>query len=618
MSTPPVPAPAPGAAPGATPGLTVVADSFLRDGRPHRIVSAAIHYFRIRPELWRDRLLRLRAMGVNTVETYVAWNVHEPEPGRFDFDGPQDVAAFIAIAADLGLDVIVRPGPYICAEWEFGGLPGWLLADPLLRLRRNEPRYLAAVDAWFDVLLPLLTPLQAGRGGPIVAMQVENEYGSYANETAHLEYLRLGLLRRGATDCLLFTADGAGDGFQLGGRLPGVLSTATFGSRPDSSLATLRRHQPNGPLFCSEYWHGWFDHWGEPHHVRDAEEAAEVLDSLLAAGASVNIYMGHGGTNFGWFNGANHNGTAYQPTVTSYDYGAPVGEAGELTEKFHRFREVIARHLGPNPHPPPEPAPRLTPRQIHPEAVTALLDSLDLLAATHHRPEPEPMETLGQSLGLIHYRTRLRGPLPQAELAVDGLADRAQVFLDGAELGVLHRDRPQQTLTIAVPEDGAVLDLLVENQGRINYGPLLTDRKGISGGVRLDNQYQFNWEIRPLPLANLTPLKFPPTQASLPDLPTHTPAAGPTFHRLRLNLDAPADGFLALPGWTKGMVWLNGFALGRYWDQGPQETLYAPAPLWRTGSNEIIVLELHRPGTHVELTDTPRLGVTDSAPIPEW
>jgi beta-galactosidase len=614
MPTQPVPSPTSGAAPG----LTVVADSFLRDGRPHRIVSAAIHYFRIRPELWRDRLLRLRAMGVNTVETYVAWNVHEPEPGNFDFDGPQDVAAFIAIAADLGLDVIVRPGPYICAEWEFGGLPGWLLADPLLRLRRNKPRYLAAVDAWFDVLLPVLTPLQTGRGGPIVAMQVENEYGSYANETAHLEYLRQGLLRRGATDCLLFTADGAGDGFQLGGRLPGVLSSATFGSRPESSLATLRRHQPDGPLFCSEYWHGWFDHWGEPHHVRDAAEAAEVLDSLLTSGASVNIYMGHGGTNFGWFNGANHNGTAYQPTVTSYDYGAPVGEAGELTEKFHRFREVIARHLGPNPHPLPDPAPRLTPRQVRPESVTTLHDSLNLLATAHHRPEPEPMEALGQSLGLIHYRTRLRGPLPQAELAVDGLADRAQVFLDGAELGVLHRDRPQQTLTIAVPEDGAVLELLVENQGRINYGPLLTDRKGISGGVRLDNQYQFDWEIRPLPLADLTQLKFPPTQASPANLPAHDPAVGPAFHRLHLDLDAPADGFLALPGWTKGMVWLNGFALGRYWDQGPQETLYAPAPLWRTVSNEIIVLELHRPGTHVQLTDTPRLGTTDTTPIPEW
>lgn len=616
---PPVPAPVPcttpSATPSATPGLTVAADSFLRDGRPHRIVSAAIHYFRIRPELWRDRLLRVRAMGVNTVETYVAWNVHEPEPGHFDFDGPQDVAAFIAIAADLGLDVIVRPGPFICAEWEFGGLPGWLLADPLLRPRRNEPRYLAAVDAWFDVLLPVLAPLQAGRGGPVVALQVENEYGSYANETAHLEYLRQGLLRRGATDCLLFTADGAGDGFQLGGGLPGVLSSATFGSRPEAALATLRRHQPDGPLFCSEYWHGWFDHWGEPHHTRDAEEAAQVLDTLLAAGASVNIYMGHGGTNFGWFNGANHDGTTYQPTVTSYDYGAPVGEAGELTEKFHRFREIIARHLGPNPHPLPEPAPRLTPRLIRPEAVTTLRGSLDLLAKAHHCAEPEPMEALGQSLGLIHYRTRLCGPLPQAELSVDGLADRAQVFLDGAELGVLHRDRPSETFTIAVPEGGAVLELLVENQGRINYGPLLTaDRKGISGGVRLDNQYQFDWEIRPLPLTDLTPLEFPRTQGS--------PPTGPTFHRLRLdldlNLDTPADAFLALPGWTKGTVWLNGFALGRYWAEGPQETLYAPAPLWRTGTNEIIVLELHRAGTHLEVTDTPRLGVTDSTPIPQW
>ncbi|WP_052432477.1 glycoside hydrolase family 35 protein [Streptacidiphilus carbonis] len=622
--TPPQSSPSLPVSDGA-PGLTVVGDSFLRDGRPHRIVSAAIHYFRIRPELWLDRLLRLRAMGVNTVETYIAWNVHEPEPGRFDFDGPQDVAAFITTAAGLGLDVIVRPGPFICAEWEFGGLPGWLLADPLLRLRRNEPRYLAAVDAWFDILLPVLTPLQAGRGGPVVAIQVENEYGSFANETAHLDYLRQGLLRRGV-DCLLFTADGAADGFQLGGGLPGVLASATFGSRPEAALATLRRHQPEGPLFVSEYWHGWFDHWGEAHHVRDPEEAAQVLDALLAAGASVNIYMGHGGTNFGWHNGANHTGTAYQPTVTSYDYGAPVGEAGELTEKFHRFREVIARHQGPNPHPLPPPHPRLTPRRLRAEAAVPLRGSLDLLAKAHHLPQPEPMEALGQSLGLIHYRTRLRGPLRQAELSVDGLADRAQVFLDGVELGVLERDHPDQGLTLAVPAAGAELELLVENQGRINYGPLLTDRKGISGGVRLDNQYQFGWEIRPLPLSDLTPLDFSrdgPADADGASTSASTSASaavsvGPTFHRFTVTLDRPADGFLALPGWTKGMLWLNGFALGRYWDRGPQQTLYAPAPLWRTGSNEIIVLELHRAGDELELTDTPRLGVADGTAVPQW
>ncbi|MFC1408246.1 beta-galactosidase family protein [Streptacidiphilus sp. N1-12] len=593
-------------------GLTVSGDGFLRDGRPHRIVSAAIHYFRVHPGLWRDRLLRLRAMGVNTVETYVAWNVHEPAPGRHDFAGAQDVAAFLRTAADLGLDVIVRPGPYICAEWEFGGLPGWLLADPLLKPRRSEPRYLAAVDAWFDVLLPVLLPLLHSNGGPIVAMQVENEYGSYGNDTDYLAYLRDGLLRRGA-DCLLFTADGAADGFQLGGRLPGVLSTGTFGSRPDSSLATLRRHQPSGPLVCMEYWHGWFDHWGEPHHTREPKEAAQVLDRLLAEGASVNVYMGHGGTNFGWWNGANHDQGRYQPTVTSYDYDAPVGEAGELTEKFHLFREVIERHTGPVRHPLPAPLPRLAPRSAVRGERAGLLESLDALSVPRRRTDPEPMEALGQSLGLIHYRTRLRGPLEYAELAIDGLGDRAQVFLDGAELGVLHRDRPLRTLGLTVPARGAVLDVLVENQGRVNYGPRLTDRKGISGGVRLDHQYQFGWEIRPLPLDDLSALDW-----SGREDPGAEPAPGPAFHRITLDLDAPADGFLALPGWTKGVVWLNGFALGRYWETGPQRTLYAPGPLWRPGRNELVVLELHRPGPTVELRDRADLGPAQPAPIPEW
>ena len=600
------PDPHPGPSPRPRPRLEVLGDAFTRDGRPHQVVSGSVNYFRVRPELWRDRLLRLRAMGLNTVETYVAWNLHEPRRGEFDFDGPQDLAAFVRTAGDLGLDVIVRPGPFICAEWEAGGLPGWLLADPRLRLRRSEPRYLAAVDAWFDVLLPVLVPLQAGAGGPIVAIQVENEYGSYGNDTGYLEHLHRGLLRRGA-DCLLFTADGAGDNFQLGGRIPGVTATATFGSRPESALTVLRRHQPTGPLFVAEFWHGWFDHWGEPHHVRDAGEAAEVLDTLLGAGASVNIYMGHGGTNFGWYNGANHDGDRYQPTVTSYDYDAPVGEAGELTEKFHRFREVIGRHLGPSPHPLPPTLPRLAPQRVGTGAAASLLGALDLLSTVHHRLEPEPMEALGQSLGLIHYRTRLRGPLDPAELTVDGLADRAQVFLDGRELGVLDRNRPAESLTVAVPPGGAVLDLLVENQGRINYGPLLADRKGITGGVRLDNQYQFDWEIRPLPLTDLTALSFGP----------ETPA-GPAFHRAVLTVDEPADGFLALPGWTKGMVWLNGFALGRYWDRGPQVTLYAPAPLWRPGRNSVVVLELHRAGEALELRDEPDLGAGDGSPVPQW
>lgn len=589
-------------------GLTVSDDGFLLHGRPHRIVSAAVHYFRIRPELWHDRLLRLRAMGVNTVETYVAWNLHERRPGEYDFTGAQDIAAFIRTAAELGLDVVVRPGPYICGEWDLGGLPAWLLADTRLRLRRTDTRYLAAVDRWFDALFPVLTPLQAAVGGPVVAMAVENEYGSYGNDTAYLEHLRTGMVRRGV-NCLLFTADGAEDGFQLGGRIPGVLATGTFGSRPEASLACLRRHQPVGPLVCMEYWHGWFDHWGQPHHTRDAQESAEILDSLLTAGASVNIYMGHGGTNFGWWNGANHTGSEYQPGVTSYDYDAPVGEAGELTKKFFAFREVIARHTGPIRHTPPGLLPRLAPQQLAPDGQVALLGALDRLSSPLERLEPEPMEAVGQSHGLIHYRTRLRGPLVRAELRIDGLADRAQIFLDGQELGVLERNQPLAALDVSVPEGGAELDVLVENQGRINYGPLLADRKGITGGLRLDNQYQFGWQIRPLPMDPLPDLDFSHDRSS--------PGSGPTFHRVRIQVPVPADGFLALPGWTKGLVWLNGFALGRYWDRGPQRTLYAPAPLWREGCNELVVLEFHRAGPTVELRDEPDLGPVeggDSSP----
>ncbi|WP_406458804.1 glycoside hydrolase family 35 protein [Streptomyces sp. NBC_00876] len=576
---------------------------FLRDGQPHQIISAAIHYFRVHPELWEDRLRRLRAMGVNTIETYIAWNLHQPTPDRTDFSGQADITRFIRTAAHLGLDVIVRPGPYICAEWEFGGLPAWLLADPALRLRRSDRRYLASVDAWFDELIPVLRPLLAGQGGPVVAVQVENEYGSYGTDTAYLDHLRQGLIRRGV-DCLLFTADGATDGVLRGGTLPGTLATATFGSRPEESLATLRRHQPTGPLMCSEYWHGWFDHWGEQHHVRDPNEAATELDWMLSQGASVNIYMGHGGTNFGWWNGANHSESAYQPTCTSYDYDAPVGEAGELTEKFHAFRKVIERYRGPITHEPPLPPDRLTPQTVRPTGSVPLLNCLDELSAPHHRVWPEPMEALGQTLGLIHYRTRVRGPFSDSTLRVHGLADRAQVFLDGEPLGLLERDGPQDALAISIPETGAELDLLVENMGRVNYGPWLEDRKGISGGVRIDTQYQSDWEIRPLPLTDLTALRFGAAEAV-------GVVEGPAFHRAEVEVEAPADGFLALPGWTKGHVWLNGFALGRYWDRGPQRTLYAPAPVWRAGRNELVILELHRPGEEIELRGEPDLGPAD-------
>ncbi|MFH8383959.1 glycoside hydrolase family 35 protein [Kitasatospora sp. NPDC018058] len=588
---------------------------FLRDGVPHRVVAGAVHYFRVHPELWEDRLRRVRALGVNTVDTYVPWNFHELRAGQTDFTGWRDVGRFVRLAGELGLDVILRPGPYICAEWEFGGLPARLLAVEGLRLRCADPAYLAEVDGWFDALVPEVLPLLASRGGPVVAVQVENEYGSYGDDAAYLLHLRDGLVRRGV-DCLLFTADGAHDLMQQGGGIPGHLATATFGSRAPERLALLRRHQTDGPLAAMEFWIGWFDQWGRPHHVRDPKETAASLDELLATGASVNLYMAHGGTSFGLWSGANHAGAhpydaGYEPTVTSYDYDAPIGEAGELTDKFHALREVIGRYVDlPVGELPPE-LPRVAPQRLeHAEGRAALLTGLDALSQPVERAAPLPMEALGQDRGLIHYRTRVPGPRPELPLRVDGLADRAQVFADGRPLGTLDRNAPGAVLPLAVGEAGVQLDILVEALGRVNYGPQMDDRKGITRGVSHGQQRLFGWQIRPLPLADLSALRFS-DEVEAAD-------GQPVFHRFTAQLDSPADAFVALPGWGRGLLWVNGFLLGRYRAEGPQRTLYAPAPLWHAGDNEITVLELELHGDAMELRDRPDLGPTAAAPSAEY
>ena len=592
--------------------LTIDGRRFLRGGREHRIVSAAIHYFRIHPLLWRDRLERVRAMGCNTVEVYIAWNFHQPTPGRARFDEWRDVAGFVRLAGELGLDVIARPGPYICAEWDFGGLPAWLLADENVRLRTADPVYLAAVDQWFDQLLPVLADLQATRGGPVVAVQIENEYGSFGDDPEYLDHLRKGLIGRGV-DTVLFTSDGPQDLMLAGGTVPDVLATVNFGSQATEGFASLRRVRPDDPAMCMEYWNGWFDHFGEPHHTRAPEDAARTLDEILATGASVNVYMGHGGTNFGFWAGANHSGvlagdTGYQPTITSYDYDAPIGEAGELTPKFHLFREVIGRHVGLPEVELPAPLPRTAPQTVSAPRIAALRDHLELLATQPvRRPTPEPIEKLGHAFGLVHYRRRLEGPARTHTLRVEGVRDLAQVFADGKLLGVLERDRPEQTLDLQIPGGGLDLEILVEPLGRVNYGPHLADRKGLIGGVRLDHQFQFGWEHRVLPLDDVARLAG---LAASNDQDSAT--TGPVFYRAAASVPSPADAFLAVPETTRCLVWLNGFLLGRLWNRGPQITLYAPAPLWHTGENEIVVLSMEPdPGSQsleIELRDEPDLG----------
>ncbi|MCC6604238.1 MAG: beta-galactosidase [Anaerolineae bacterium] len=554
---------------------------FHLNHHPFRILSGAMHYFRIRPEQWADRLHKLRLMGLNTVETYVAWNLHEPQPGNFRFDGDLDLVAYIEQAAALGLHVIVRPGPYICAEWDLGGLPAWLLRDPAMKLRCTYPGYLDAVDRFFANLLPRLAPLQITTGGPIIAMQIENEYGSYGNEQAYLRHLEVAL-RNNGIDCLLFTSDGHGGEALRTGTLPHIYKTVNFGSNAGTAFARLHAHQPDAPLMCMEFWNGWFDHWGETHHTRDNEEVTAVLTEMLAADASVNFYMFHGGTNFGFMNGANHQRDGrYEPTLTSYDYDAPLNEAGDITPKFLAYREAISQFAPVPDEPLPPPSRKAAYGAVALTEAVSLWDALPQLSQPVHRPTPEPMEMLGQNFGFILYRTRLDGPFA-ATLSIEKVHDRAHIFANGALLGLLERENPGQSLPLDVPADGLTLDILVENMGRVNYGPNLHDRKGITEAVLLDEQLHFGWEIFCLPLDDL---------AGVPFSTTAQPGA-PAFYRGTFMVEEPLDTFVVLPGWGKGNCWINGFNLGRYWRRGPQQTLYVPAPLLKTGPNEIVLFEV--------------------------
>ncbi|MGW7141106.1 beta-galactosidase [Streptomyces xanthophaeus] len=581
------------------PVLQIDDDGFRLDGEPFRILSGGLHYFRVHPGHWRDRLRKARLMGLNTVETYVPWNLHQPRPDEFRTDGQLDLPGFLDLAAAEGLRVLLRPGPYICAEWEGGGLPSWLLAEPGIRLRSRDPRFLAAVDDYFDRLLTPLGTRLASRGGPVLAVQVENEYGAYGDDTAYLEHLA-DSLRRCGVDVPLFTCDQPADLER--GALPGVLATANFGSRSAQNLAALRALRPSGPLLCTEFWIGWFDRWGGRHVVRDAEQAAQELDELLAAGGSVNFYMFHGGTNFGFTNGANDKHT-YRPTVTSYDYDAPLDEAGDPTEKFHAFREVIVKYAPVPAELPPARTEKFASGAVRLTGALGLLDWAPALGDAVAARQPLTMEQLGQDFGFVLYEAALPDAGP-ALLELPEVRDRAQVFLDGQPVGVLEREGHEHALTFSVPGPGSVLGILVENQGRVNYGPGIHDRKGLPAGVVLNGSPLEGWTSRPLPLASLADLPF--------GAGTATPV-GPAFYRGTFDVARPADTFLHLDGWTKGMAWVNGFALGRYWSRGPQRSLYVPGPVLRAGSNEVVVLELHAPGRGREAVfrDVPDLGPTD-------
>ncbi len=569
-----------GAQPSAQ-NFSVGKQAFTLNGKPFRIYSGEIHYPRVPREYWKDRLLKARAMGLNTVCTYLFWNWHEQEPGHFSFDGILDVAAFIRTAGETGLKVIIRPGPYVCSEWDFGGLPAWLLRTPDIRVRCLDEHYMNAVRRYVDRVGKELAGLQISRGGPIILLQVENEYGSYGNDRGYLDTLR-NLYRNAGFDIPFFTSDGGAQHLLEAGNVEGALPVVNFGGGPEQEFAELEKFRPAIPQMCGEYWCGWFTHWGnEAWGKSDIQKNVKDLQWMLTTGRSFNLYMFHGGTNFGWSAGANWD-NGYKADITSYDYDAPLDEAGRPTDKYSAFRRLLARYQ-PDGTPLPELPPGAHFLGIDNIRITETAPLFDNLPGPIRSAGIKSMEAYGQNYGFILYRAVLRSPT-SGKLTIEGLHDIGYVFLDGVFVGRLERRWDQNTVEIPPTHTPhPVLDILVEGMGRINFGSRLIDRKGITDWVTLRGVTLLEWDVFPLPFEEsyLRGITFAAADT----------ARAPSFFRGTFQLVNTGDTFLDMGGWKKGVVWVNGRNLGRYWNIGPQRRLYIPGPWLKAGSNEILVFD---------------------------
>ncbi|AIE85305.1 beta-galactosidase [Fimbriimonas ginsengisoli] len=574
-------APALGGAPSA-PRASFVAsgDRFLLNGKPFVIRSGEMHYPRVPRAYWRDRMRKAKAMGLNTICTYVFWSLHEPKPGKFDFSGNLDLAAYIRTAQQEGLYVIVRPGPYICTEFDFGGLPAWLQKDRSMVVRSKDPKFLRYTQRYFDKVGKLLKPLLIQNGGPIILTQVENEYGSYGADHVYMGAVRDALIHAGFSG-QLFTSDGPGQGMLSGGTLPGIPAAVNFGGGGESAIAELKRFRPDAPKMVGEYWCGWFDHWGERHHRTAAAPHAKDIEWFIKNDVSFNLYMFHGGTSFGFMAGANGDKNSYQPDVTSYDYDSPLDESGRVTEKYRVFRDTIARGSGETlPPVPASPAPIALP------TFKLRYDfNLDNRPASRvvESTAPKTFEELGQSGGMVIYsaQTKLSGP---QVLEVQGLHDFAVVSVNGKVAGTLDRRTSSPRLSLVLPSNGSTIELAVEMHARINFGhELANEREGIVGKVLLGEQELQNWSQAAYPLTE-APKTFSWGGAGTP--------RSPLIYRGEFSVSHPGDTFLDLGNWTKGYVWVNGHNLGRYWTAaGPQRTLYLPGCWMKPGSNEVVIID---------------------------
>ena len=552
-------------------------NQFLKDGEPIKLISGAVHYFRNLPDTWSDIFKKMRAMGCNCVETYCAWNMHEKKPGEFDFDGILDIAKFIKTAADEGLMAIVRPGPYICAEWEFGGLPWWIQADEEIEIRCSNKTYIKYFDRYLDRLLAEIKPLLCTNGGNIIMLQCENEYGYYGDDKEYLNYLHDGYKKRGM-DVPLFTSDGSSEDNLLDGFIPGTLTTLNFGSRVEENFRAHSRLFPDQPKMCMEMWNGWFDAWGdEMHHTTSAEDYAKSVDDMLTIG-SLNMYMFIGGTNFGFMSGANHY-EKFAPDVTSYDYDAMLTECGDITPKYRKIREIIQKHVPSDLPEIPADRKKKAYGKFELTEFAGIFESLDRLSSPIHSDVPLCMEKYGQGYGYIAYRTKLNRDYDDVSLSFESLGDRAQIYINDELIGIVYINEELEIDITA--KKGDILTVLCENMGRANFGPKMMRKKGIDGRCLLGGKIHFSWDVYPLWMNNLERVEYS----------AEMPKEKSVFLKGKFSIDEPCDTFIKLDNFTKGFVTVNGFNLGRYWEIGPQQTLYLPSSLLNEGENEIVVFE---------------------------
>ncbi|WP_207532395.1 glycoside hydrolase family 35 protein [Desertivirga arenae] len=574
---------------------------FLYDSKPVQVRSGEMHYARIPKEYWRHRMKMLRALGLNTVATYVFWNYHNTAPGVWDFrSGNKDIREYLKIAQEEGLFVILRPGPYACAEWEFGGYPWWLQKEKDLVIRSYNKPFLDSCNQYIQRLAAEVKGFQVSKGGPVIMVQVENEFGSYVNQrkdiplAEHKKYNEAikGMLLKSGFEGPFFTSDGSW--LFEGGALAGVLPTANGENNIDNLKKAVDKYNGNkGPYMVAEFYPGWLDHWGEPFVRISAEEVAKQTETYLKAGISFNYYMVHGGTNFGFTSGANYNNEHdIQPDITSYDYDALVSEPGWVTPKYTAIRELLAKYTkGKLPEVPPAlPVISLGPLRF---SKTVVLSDLKKPIRPVSNVQPLSFEDLNQGHGYVLYSKRFNQPV-QGKLKVEGLRDYATVYVNGMRVGVLNRMLNQYELEVNIPFN-STLELLVENMGRINYGEeIVNNRKGIISPVKInDFEISGGWEMYKMPFE---------TVPNMENFNNRNKQGQPAMYYASFDLQKTGDTFLDMQGWGKGIVFVNGHNLGRYWNVGPQQTLYVPSCWLNKGKNEIAVFE--------QLNDTIKESIT--------